>query len=220
VTPPPASSGIKSIFRTLRYRNYRLFFGGQGISLVGTWMQTLALTWLVYRKTNSPFILGIIGFASQFPTFLISPVAGVLADRFNRHRMIILTQTASMLQAGILAWLTLTDRAAVWNIIPLCVLLGIINAVDIPTRQSFLMEMIENREDIGNAIALNSSMFNGARLIGPSIAGMVIAAIGEGLCFVLNALSFIAVIAALMAMKIKPRSEPPASRGVLAELKE
>jgi MFS family permease len=183
-------------------------------------MQQLALTWLVYRQTNSPFILGIIGFASQFPTFLIGPLAGVLADRFNRHRIIILTQTASLIQAGLLAWLTLTNQAAVWNIIPLCVLLGIINAIDIPARQSFMMEMIENREDIGNAIALNSSMFNGARLIGPSIAGLVIAAIGEGLCFLLNAVSFIAVIAALMAMRIKPRNEPSKPRGVFTELKE
>ncbi len=213
-------SFIGGIFRTLRYRNYRLFFGGQSISLIGTWMQMIALTWLVYRMSNSAFLLGIIGFSQQLPTFLISPVAGVLADRFNRHRMIILTQTLSMVQAGILAVLTLTGLISLWNIIPLCVFLGIINAIDVPARQSFIMEMIENREDIGNAIALNSSMFNGARLIGPSIAGLVIAVIGEGLCFVLNTVSFIAVIAALLAMKINVKAKKSVRTGVFNELRE
>ena len=207
--------GLKQTFRALRYRNYKLFFGGQLISLVGTWMQTIAMTWLVYRMTNSAFLLGVVGFASQFPTFLISPFAGVLADRLNRHRMIIATQTLAMIQASILAVLTLTSTITVPYIIGLSFFLGLINAFDIPTRQSFLLEMIESKEDLGNAIALNSSMFNSARLIGPSIAGLVIAAIGEGLCFLLNAISFVAVILALLAMRIKPRKNLPHSTGVL-----
>ncbi len=197
--------GIGLIFRTLRYRNYRLFFGGQLISLIGTWMQQLALTWLVYRMTNSAFLLGVVGFAGQMPNFLFGPFAGVFADRMNRHRIIILTQTLAMIQALVLAILTLTGSISVWQIIVLSIFLGLVNAFDIPTRQAFLLEMIENRVDLANAIALNSSMFNGARLIGPSIAGILIAVIGEGLCFLVNAVSYVAVIVALMAMKLAPR---------------
>ncbi|HUL43614.1 MAG TPA: MFS transporter [Bacteroidota bacterium] len=208
--------GFKLIFRTLRYRNYRLFFGGQLISLIGTWMQTVALTWLVYRITNSVFLLGIVGFAGQLPALVFSPFAGVIADKLNKHRIVVITQILSMVQATILAILTLTRGIAVWHIIVLSVFLGLINAFDMPTRQSFLLEMIENKEDLGNAIAINSSMFNGARLIGPSIAGIIIAAIGEGLCFLLNAVSYIAVILALLAMKIPARSAiQPAEQGVM-----
>ena len=197
--------GLRLIFRTLEHRNYRLFFGGQLISLTGTWMQQVALTWLVYWMTNSPFLLGFVGFAGQMPSFILSPFAGVLADRLNKHRILVVTQTLSLVQALILAVLTLTGSVAVWHIIALSVFLGIINAFDMPTRQSFLLEMIEKREDISNAIALNSSMFNAARLLGPSIAGLVIAALGEGVCFLLNALSYLAVIGALLAMRIIPR---------------
>lgn len=207
--------GVKQTFRALQYRNYKLFFGGQLISLIGTWMQNIAMIWLVYRLTNSAFLLGVVGFSSQFPTFLISPFAGVLADRLNRHRMLIATQTLAMIQASILAILTLTSTITVPYIIALSIFLGLINAFDTPTRQSFVLEMIENKEDLGNAIALNSSMFNSARLIGPSIAGVVIAAIGEGLCFLLNALSFVAVILALLAMRIVPRKHTPHATGVL-----
>lgn len=196
--------GWKLVFRTLRYRNFRLFFGGQLISLTGTWMQQVALTWMVYRMTNSPFLLGFVGFAGQMPSFILSPIAGVLADRLNKHRILIIIQSLAMVQASILAALTLTGRVAVWHVITLSIFLGIINAFDVPTRQSFLLEMIENRADLSNAIALNSSMFNGARLLGPSIAGIVIAALGEGVCFLLNALSYLAVIGALAAMKITP----------------
>ncbi|MFI5253064.1 MAG: MFS transporter [Bacteroidota bacterium] len=213
-------AGITHIFRTLRYRNFRLFFGGQLISLVGTWMQQLAVTWLVYRLTNSAFLLGAVGFISQLPSFLLTTFAGVLADRFNRHRMVIMTQVLAMIQATILAVLTLTGVITIWEIVALMIFLGCINAFDIPTRQSFLLEMVENKEDLGNAIALNSSMFNGARLLGPSIAGLVIAAIGEGLCFLLNALSFIAVIAALLAMKLPIREKPKPRHGVLKGFKE
>jgi MFS family permease len=187
---PDGSQGFRRTFRALRHRNYRLFFGGQLISMVGTWMQSVAMTWLVYRMTNSAFLLGVVGFAGQIPTFFLSPVAGVLADRFNRHRIVIITQTLAMLQAALLAVLTLTGVLATWHIIALSVTLGLINAFDMPTRQSFLLDMIEDHEDLGNAIALNSSMFNSARLVGPSIAGILIAAIGEGPCFLLNAVSF------------------------------
>ncbi len=213
-------NGFRLIFRTLRYRNYRLFFCGQLVSLVGTWMQATALSWLVYRLTNSAFLLGIVGFTSQMPAFLVSPLAGVFADRFNRQRMVIATQILAMLQASILAVLTLTGIVTVWHILGLSLMLGTINAIDIPTRQSFLLELVEQREDLGNAIALNSSMFNGARLIGPSIAGLVIAEVGEGMCFLLNALSFIAVIAALLAMKIHNGEKERDTKGVLEGFKE
>lgn len=218
--PSGATGGLRQTFRALRYRNYRLFFGGQLISLIGTWMQQIALTWLVYRMTNSAFLLGVVGFAGQMPSFLVSPFAGVLADRLNRHRMVIATQVLSMVQAAVLAVLTLTGSITVVQIILVSTFLGVINAIDIPTRQSFLLDMIENKEDLGNAIALNSSMFNGARLVGPSIAGILIAAIGEGLCFLLNAVSFVAVIIALMSMKIAPRERQIQSRGVLQGFKE
>ena len=220
----PNSSSTKSripeVFRTLRYRNFRLFFGGQLISLVGTWMQQLAVTWLVYRLTNSAFILGMVGFLSQLPSFLLTSVAGVFADRFNRHRMVIITQALAMVQASILAILTLTGTITITEIVVLMIFLGCINAFDIPIRQSFLLEMVENKEDLGNAIAINSSMFNGARLLGPSIAGLFIAALGEGLCFLLNAVSFIAVIVALLAMKIKQRVRIAPKHGVLKGYKE
>lgn len=212
--------GFKRTFRALRYRNYRLFFTGQLISLIGTWMQQIAMIWLVYRLTHSAFLLGLVGFSGQMPTFLVSPFAGVLADRLNRHRIIIATQTLAMIQATVLAILTLTGSITVVHIVLLSIFMGLINAFDIPTRQSFILEMIENKEDLGNAIALNSSMFNSARLLGPSIAGIVIAAIGEGMCFLVNAVSFIAVIIALLAMRIPPRERPPQSQGVLHGFKE
>ncbi len=214
------AKGLRRTFRALRFRNYRLFFGGQLISLIGTWMQQIAVTWLVYRLTNSAFLLGTVGFAAQMPLFIISPFAGVLADRLNRHRILVATQTLAMVQATVLAVLTLTGHIQIIHIILLSIFLGLVNAFDVPTRQSFVLEMIENKEDLGNAIALNSSMFNGARLLGPSIAGIVIAAIGEGLCFLLNALSFVAVIIALLAMRIAPRERKVESRGVLEGFKE
>ena len=220
-TPRPVDQGgFAHVFRTLRYRNYRLFYAGQLVSLIGTWMQQVAMTWLVYRMTNSPFLLGVVGFAGQMPAFLMSAFAGVLADRGNRHRMLILTQSLAMAQASVLAVLTLTGAVAVWHLVSLSIFLGMVNAFDVPIRQSFLLDMIENKEDLGNAIALNSSLFNGARLIGPAIAGLIIAALGEGACFVLNALSYIAVIAALAAMEITPRKRAPTQQGVLKGLAE
>jgi MFS family permease len=175
------------------------------ISLMGTWMQQIAMSWLVYRLTNSSFLLGIVGFASQIPTFFLTPFAGVLIDRWNRHRILIITQTLAMLQALILAFLALTHAIRIWHVIGLGLFLGVINAIDIPARQAFLIDMIEKKEDLGNAIALNSSMVNVTRLLGPSIAGILIALVGEGMCFLLNGLSYLAVIIALLAMKITPR---------------
>ena len=199
------STGLGSVFRALSHRNYRLFFGGQSISLIGTWLQLTAVSWLVYRLTGSSFLLGVVGFTGRIPTFVLASFAGVLVDRWNRHRLLVATQVFSLIQALILAILVLTGTIAIWHIIVLTLFLGIVNAFDIPVRQSFVVEMIERREDLGNAIALNSSMVNGARLVGPSVAGTLIAMMGEGLCFLLNALSFIAVIAALLAMRIIPK---------------
>jgi MFS family permease len=197
-------SKLGGMFRALRYRNYRLFFMGQGISLIGTWMQQIALSWLVYRLTDSVFLLGAVTFCSQVPTFLLSPFAGVVADRFNRHRILLLTQSLSMLQAATLAVLVLSNSIEIWHILALSAFLGTINAFDIAARQAFVVEMVDKREDISNAIALNSSMFNMARLIGPSIAGILIAAVGEGICFLINALSYGTVLASLLLMRLQP----------------
>ncbi len=159
---------IKFILRAFKYRNYRLFFAGQGISLIGTWMQIIAVGWLVYRLTRSAFLLGLVSFASQIPAFLLTPFGGVLADHFDKRRIILLTEIFAMLQAFILAFFTLTNAVSVWHIVALSIFLGLINSVEIPARQAFVVEMVEKKEDLGNAIALNSSMFNGARLIGPA----------------------------------------------------
>jgi MFS family permease len=197
---------IKTVFRALRHKNYRLFFAGQSISLIGTWMQQIAVSWLVYRMTNSAFLLGLVGFSSQIATFILAPLAGVIADRHHRHRLILITQTMAMLQAIVLYVLFVTQMIAVWHIILLSLFLGIVNAFDIPVRQVFTVDMINDREDLSNAIALNSSMVNAARLIGPSIGGILIALFGEGTCFLANALSYIAVLLSLMMMQL-PRRE-------------
>ncbi len=198
------AGGVTSrTLRALRHRNFQLFIGGQMISVIGTWMQSVAQSWLVYRITGSPAMLGLVSFAGQIPIFLMSPIAGLAADRFNRHRMVIATQTASMVLALALAALTLSGRVTVWEIFVLSTLLGVANAFDIPARQSFLVEMV-GREDLMNAIALNSSMFNSARIIGPAIAGILVAQIGEGWCFFANGISYIAVIAGLFMMQVNP----------------
>jgi len=198
--------------RSLRHRNFQLFFSGQLISLIGTWMDTVAEAWLVYRLTHSSLLLGIASFASQIPVFLLAPLGGVVADRLNRHRVVITTQAVSMVLASTLAFLTLTNRVTVIDVITLAALMGAVNAFDIPARQAFLVDMV-GREDLMNAIALNSSMFNGARIIGPSIAGILVASIGEGWCFFANAVSYIAVIAGLLFMEIErtPLKQPAAS---------
>lgn len=196
---------MKFLLRALHYRNYRLFFGGQGISLIGTWMQQITMSWLVYRLTGSPFLLGLIGFSGQIPTFVLAPFAGVFADRFDRRRTLVLTQALSMLQALILAVLTFTGFVAVWHLVALSLFIGLVNALDIPVRQSFVIDLVENKKDLGNAIALNSVMFNGARLLGPSIAGVLIGLFGEAVCFLLNGISYFAIVIALLAMNVRPR---------------
>jgi MFS family permease len=213
-------STLRFLMRALAYRNYRLFFGGQGLSLIGAWMQQIAMSWLVYRMTNSVFLLGLIGFTGQFPTVIFGSFAGVYADRLNRRNLLIATQTFAMLQAFLLAFLTLTGSVAVWHLIVLSIILGTVNAVDVPVRQSFVIDMVENKNDLGNAIALNSFMFNGARLVGPSIAGLLIAYVGEGVCFLVNGISFFAIILALMAMRTTQKVRQQSSDAVLHELKE
>jgi MFS family permease len=188
--------------RALRHRNFQLFFSGQLISLIGTWMQSVAQSWLVYRLTGSALLLGSVGFASQIPVFLFAPLGGITADRINRRYIVIATQNASMLLAFILAALTLTGKVQVWHVFVLASLLGLVNAFDIPGRQSFLVDMV-GKDDLMNAIALNSSMFNGARVIGPAIAGILVAKIGEGWCFFANGVSYIAVIVGLLLMRVQ-----------------
>ncbi len=201
-SPAPAGRGrAATLFSALKHRNFQLFFSGQIVSLVGTWMQTVAEAWLIYRLTGSSVLLGVLGFVSQIPIFLLSPLAGLAADRWPRHRVVIATQACSMILAFTLATLTLTGHIRVWEIIGLATLLGTVNAFDVPARQSFLIEMV-GREDVLNAIALNSSMFNGARVAGPAIAGILVAIVGEGWCFLLNGLSYLAVIAGLLMMRL------------------
>jgi MFS family permease len=197
-------------FRALRHRNFRLFLGGQIVSLAGTWMQQVALSWLVYRLTRSPFLLGLVGFAGQIPSLLLAPVAGVWADHGNRRRIVIATQALAMVQALLLAALVLSGRVTVGHVLALSVFLGLVNGVDIPTRQAFLVQMVTGREDLANAIALNSSVFNAARLVGPALAGVMIGMVGEGMVFLLNGLSYVAVIAALYGMTLGPYARTPA----------
>jgi MFS family permease len=194
-------SRLLSRLPALQSRNFRLFFAGQLISLIGTWMDNVAEAWLVYRLTGSSLKLGTVGFCSQIPVFLFAPLGGIVADRYDRHKIIIATQALSMGVAGVLAILTLTHRVQVWHVFVLAALGGVINAFDIPARQAFLSDMV-GREKLMNAIALNSSMFNGARIVGPAVAGILVASIGEGWCFGANSLSYIAVITGLLMMKL------------------
>jgi MFS family permease len=212
-------SRLRFALRALRHRNFRLFTAGQGVSQIGNWMQQVAMGWLVYRLTNNAFLLGLVAFAAQSPVFFLGPFAGVIADRANRHRVVILMQALMMLQATVLAVLVFTHRVQYWHVLVLSVFFGIINSFEIPARQAFLLEMVKSREDLPNAIALNSSIFNGARLIGPAIAGFLIAAFGESVAFISNAASYLAVLAALLAMEIEPR-HPKRIRGrVLSSLR-
>jgi MFS family permease len=209
------------MLRALAYRNYRLFFGGQVVSLVGTWITTTATNWLVYRLTGSAFLLGVVGFAGQFPAFVIGPFAGIFVDRWDRQRLLVVTQTISMVQSFALAGLVLSGRITLEWIVVLSVVQGIVNAFDMPGRQAFLLTMIESRGDLGNAIALNSSMVNLARLVGPSIAGAVIATTSEGWCFFIDGVSYVAVIVALLRMKIaRGAAAPIARRSALQQFSE
>ena len=202
------SGGRPRLTRALASRNYRLFFAGQSVSLVGTWITRVATSWLVYRLTGSVLLLGIVGFCGQIPTLLLAPFAGVLVDRWDRHRILVVTQALSLVQSVALAALTLGGVITVMHILLLQVAQGIINAFDTPARQAFVSEMVEDRADLPNAIALNSSMVNGSRIVGPSIGGLVIGAVGEGWCFALDAVSYLAVIASLLAMRLVPRVLP------------
>jgi MFS family permease len=218
-TPAAARSGPAFLVRALRHRNYRLFFSGQSVSLIGTWMTRIATSWLIYRLTGSALLLGLVGFAGQIPSFLLAPVAGVLVDRWDRHRLLVATQVLAMVQSAALAALALTGVINIWHVLVLSLFQGVINAFDMPARQAFVVEMVESRADLPNAIALNSSMVNAARLLGPSIGGVLIAAVGEGWCFLFDALSYLAVIASLLLMRL-PRRERQARAGapILPEL--
>ena len=211
----PSRTSLLSVFR---HRNYRLFFTGQAISLVGFWMQAIAQSWLVYRLTNSPSLLGLVAFAGQAPVLFVSPFAGVIADRLDRRRILFATQSAMMASASLLAALTISEVVQVWHIVALAALSGTANAFDVPTRQSLTIEMV-GRPDLPRAIALNSIMFNGARLIGPAIAGLLVAAVGEGFCIALNAASYLAVLASLALMRLEP--QPPREHShPLSDLRE
>ncbi len=218
--PAKKSGGISHAWRALRHRNFRLYYGGQTISLIGTWMTRLATSWLVYRLTGSALLLGVVGFAGQIPTFLLAPFAGVWIDRLNRRKVLVITQILAMLQSLALAVLTLTKHITVQEIIWLGAFQGAINAFDMPGRQAFLVQMVADKADLGNAIALNSSMVNMARLVGPSLAGGVIAISGEGYCFLIDGISYIAVIASLLAMRIEAKTIERSAHSVLTQLKE
>ena len=214
-----SSTRWPAALRALRHRDFQLFSGGQLISLVGTWMQSVAQSWLVYRLTGSSLLLGSVGFASQIPVFLMAPFGGTVADRNNRRQVVIATQIAAMVLAAILAGLTLTHRVQVWHIFVLAALLGVVNAFDIPGRQAFLVDMV-GKDDLMNAIALNSSMFNGARIIGPAVAGILVATIGEGWCFFANAVSYIAVILGLLRMRVQCPKRSPGKASALEDIIE
>ena len=211
-------SSALALFAVLRHRNYRLFFTGQLVSLMGTWMQTVAQAWLVYSITHSPLLLGLTSFCAQVTVFFIAPFGGMVADRVDRRKMLLVTQSAAMLQAALLAGLTLVGVVQVWEIIALAFGLGFINAFDVPTRQAMTLDMV-GRQDLRHAIALNSMMFNLARIIGPSLAGALIAVVGEGWCFTLNALSFAAVLTSLLLMRL-PAKKPHAHVHPLREILE
>ena len=219
LNPSEAPRKPPHLTRALQHRNYRLFFSGQTVSLIGTWITRIATSWLVYRLTGSVFLLGVVGFFGQVPTLVLAPFAGVLVDRWNRHRILLVTQALSMLQSVALAVLTFTGIITVTDVLILQVVQGIINAFDTPARQAFVVEMVRDRVDLPNAIALNSSMVNASRVIGPSIGGILIAAVGEGWCFALDAVSYIAVIASLLAMQVETKPARVSKTRALEELK-
>lgn len=214
--PKPWSVALRS----LGSRNYRLFFSGQSVSLIGTWMTRVATSWLIYRLTHSAFLLGMAGFAGQLPLFFLAPIAGVWIDRWNRHRTLVWTQALSLVQSLALAALALSGVIQVWHVILLMVMQGVVNAFDMPARQAFVVQMVDDRADLPNAIALNSSMVNAARLIGPAVGGVIIAQVGEGYCFLIDGISYMAVIASLLAMRVKPSTAHDRTKKVMQELVE
>lgn len=218
---PAAPAGrLSQLFRALRHPNYRLFFSGQSVSLIGSWMTRVATSWLLWRLTQSPAMLGVLGFVGQIPTFLLAPVAGVWVDRLDRHRLLVATQILAMLQSLALAALALTGTIAVWHILALQCLQGVINSFDMPARQSLLVDLLEDRRDLSNAIAMNSTMVNGARLVGPSLAGLLIAWAGEGWCFLVDGLSYGAVILSLLLMRLQLAPRPHATQRILQEFRD
>lgn len=218
---PASENRLAFTLRALKYRNYRLYFGGQMVSLAGNWITSVATSWLVYRLTGSAWMLGLVGAAGQIPNLVLGPFAGLLVDRVHKHRLLVVTQAAAMVQSFTLAWLVLSGHATIAGLVVLNLIDGVITAVDLPLRQSFVIEMIEKKEDIGNAIALNSSMVNASRLVGPSVGALVIAAAGEGWCFFIDGMSFLAVIVALLMMDVKERAPRPRKEGgVTEELRE
>ena len=218
-----APGGYAHAWRALRGRNFRLFFSGQSVSLIGTWMTRIATSWLVYRLTGSALLLGTVSFAGQIPTFLLAPFAGVLVDRMDRRKVLMATQIGAMVQSLALAALTLSHRITIREVLWLSVLQGVVNAFDMPVRQSFMVQMVDERADLQNAIAINSSMVNAARLVGPSIAGVIISVLNEGWCFLIDGVSYIAVIASLALMRITaPKAVRAAAgaAGMVAQLRE
>jgi len=218
-----AATGVSDFshaWRALRHRNFRLYFGGQSISLIGTWMTRVATSWLVYRLTKSSLLLGTVGFAGQIPTFLLAPIAGVIVDRIDRRSLLVWTQALAMVQSLALAWLTLSHRITIREILALSVMQGLINAFDMPGRQSFMVKMVEDKADLSNAIAINSSMVNVARLAGPSLAGLIIAASNEGWCFTIDGVSYIAVIVSLLLMRVRRDAVERTSDTMAAQLRE
>ncbi len=221
-TAPPAAAprDFSHVWRALRHHDFRLFVVGQSISLIGTWMTRIATAWLVYQLTRSSLLLGTVGFAGQIPTFLLAPLAGVLVDRLDRRQVLLWTQALAMLQSLALAWLTLSHRITIAEVLALSVFQGVINAFDMPARQSFLVQMVEDRADLSNAIAINSSMVNLARLVGPSLAGLVIAASSEGWCFLLDGISYVAVIVSLLLMRVRVARAPRGTSSLIAQMRE
>jgi MFS family permease len=221
---PPSRPGTPRDFshawRALRHRNFRLFFAGQSVSLVGTWMTRIATSWLVYRLTGSALLLGTISFAGQIPTFLLAPFAGVLVDRLNRHQVLIATQVAAMVQSFVLAALTLSHHITIREVLWLSILQGVVNAFDMPVRQSFMVQMVDERADLQNAIAINSSMVNAARLVGPSLAGIIISVSSEGWCFLIDGVSYLAVIGSLLAMRVSAPKIKRSATSMFEQLQE
>src|ERR1700739_3090146 len=216
----PASSNYAHAWRALRHRNFRLFFGGQSISLIGTWMTRIATSWLVYRLTKSALLLGAVGFVGQIPTFLLAPIAGVIVDRIDRRKVLVWTQALAMVQSLVMAWLTLSHRITIAEVLVLSAMQGVINAFDMPARQSFMVKMVEDRADLSNAIAINSSMVNAARLIGPSLAGLLIAATNEGWGFLIDGVSYIAVIWSLPMMRVAHDAAPAHGATMVEQLRQ
>lgn len=215
-----AFSGLKTIFRALNHKNYKIYFFGQITSQVGSWMQHVAMGWLVYRITGSAILLGIVAFASQIPSFILSPFAGIVADRYDRYKILIITQSLFMVQALILAALVLTDSAGVTTIIILSVIQGIIMSFDAPARHAFVVQIVDRKDDISNAIALNSTTFHASRLVGPPVAGFIIAVSNEGICFLINGLSYIMVIGALLMIKVKPLEIPKVHKSAANDIRD